>query len=64
MARTFKDLNGEKHDFDYLVGEFTVTLGVDEDIVSGETSGYYVLLDDEGRIDIDEATYNAIEKLL
>ncbi len=64
MARTFKDNNGEKHDLDYLLGNFTVTLGLDEDIVTGETSGYCVLLDDETRIDVNEATYNAVKKII
>lgn len=64
MARTFKDMIGEKHNLDHLLNEFTVTVDADADIVSGEISGYCVLLDDEQRIEVNEETYNALKKIL
>lgn len=64
MAKIFEDSYGKKHNLDALMENFTVTLELDEDIVSGNIVGYGVLLDDEREFDIDETTYNALKKIL
>lgn len=64
MAKIFEDSYGKKHNLDALMENFTVTLELDEDIVSGNIVGYGVLLDDEREFDINETTYNALKKIL
>lgn len=64
MARTFKDTMGNRHDLDALLDRFTVTLELDEDIVTGEVTGYGVLLDDERTMDVNEVEYEVLKKIL
>lgn len=64
MARTFKDTMGNIHDLDALLEDFKLSLEVDEDIVTGFVTGYGVLLDDERKMDVNEATYDALKKIL
>ena len=64
MARTFKDTMGNIHDLDALSEDFSISLELDEDIVTGDVTGYGVLLDDERKMDVNEATYDALKKIL
>ena len=47
MARTFKDINGNTYSLDNLQENYRVEVGVDTDIVTGEPTGYTVILDGE-----------------
>lgn len=64
MARTFKDINGNTYSLDNLQENYRVEVGVDTDIVTGESTGYTVILDGEETYQISEAVYEALKQIL
>ena len=62
MARTFKDINGNTYSLDNLQENYRVEVGVDTDIVTGEPTGYTVILDGEETYQISEAVYEALKQ--
>lgn len=64
MARTFSDSQGTTHNLDHLMDNYTVEVDCHTDIVTGEASGYVVLLDGEERFDIEREVYEALSKIL
>lgn len=64
MARTFKDINGNTYSLDNLQENYRVEVGVDTDIVTGEPTGYTVILDGEETYQISEAVYEALKQIL
>ena len=59
MAKTFKDVN----DKTVVIDLDETCLETDEDIVSGEVSNYYVIVN-ERKFVVQEQVYNAVKKLL
>lgn len=64
MARTFSDRHGATHNLDHLMDNYKVEVDCHTDIVTGEVSGYVVLLDREERFDIEREVYEALSKIL
>lgn len=64
MARTFTDVYGNKYNLDVLMESFRVEVDCDTDIVTGEPSGYVVLLDGEEKYEVSGAVYEALKKIL
>nr|WP_295576214.1 hypothetical protein [uncultured Intestinibacter sp.]DAY85378.1 MAG TPA: hypothetical protein [Caudoviricetes sp.] len=64
MARTFTDINGNRYSLENLQENFRVEVGVDTDIVTGEPTGYTVILDGEETYQISEEVYEALKQIL
>lgn len=60
MAKTFTSLEGETYEI--IDGETSVD--VNEDIVSGQVSNYFVVLYDDHKYEVDKKTYTAVESYI
>jgi hypothetical protein len=57
MAKTFDDIDGNT----YQVDDYNA-VDCDEDILTGEISGYYATNDDDYRQEVSEKVYEALKK--
>lgn len=58
MAKVFFDISGEKYSLSGVAG-----ISTEEDIVSGEIVGYFVVYNGDLKIEVDKDTYQAIKKI-
>lgn len=65
MATTFNDIYGNRYSLESLQEKFRVEVGVDTDIVTGEPTGYTVILDGgEETYQISKEVYEALKQIL
>jgi hypothetical protein len=60
MSKTFENLSGQT--LQIIDGETSVD--TNEDIVSGKVSGYFVILGDDHKYEVDEPTYKAVKEYI